>query len=184
MGNKIATQTGYPTYTFSTGYEVAVRRLSPDVYQQVTAAAQKELQESRPVPPKQIVAIDEGKTAMLEQPTDPAYQKALADWQRQVSRAAALKFRDLVAGYAIMAETDLAAVTAYREAMAAIGVVVEETDRNLYVWNILAPTSDDQVGIMSFVLNRAKVSPEAIQAQKDQFRGNVSQSESVETPGA
>jgi hypothetical protein len=61
--------------------------------------------------------------------------------------------------------------------MEAQGVNLDhESDRQIWLWRILAPVSEDQIAIMAFAINRSMPSSEAIEAQKATFRGDVSQS--------
>jgi hypothetical protein len=48
-----------------------------------------------------------------------------------------------------------------------------ETDRLIWMWRIVAPTTDDQIGLLSFALGVSVPTQEAIQAQKATFRGDV-----------
>jgi len=180
-----------PEYHTTAGYAVACRRVSPDTPARLTVAAMRDLAERKPAVPTQRVTIgvDPRTQAPIEQdipvPTDPAYLEAFAGWEREVRRATAQKLRQLLEEYALVTPPDVEAVAALRSLHATLGDPLDgESDRQVWLWRIVAPTSADQAGLMAFVLGRSQPSQEAIQAQKDTFRGDVSGAERVEPAGA
>jgi hypothetical protein len=164
----------HPTTTLPSGYTVQVRRLASGTMAALRTQAYKELEPERPQPPVQEVEIAPGETRTVERTNDPDYAQALARWNGRVNVLTGQKTMKLLADYAIMNETEAEAVTAYREAMAAVGLdVTEETDREIYCWAILAPTQADQQALLNFVTGRSEPQPEAVQAHKETFRNQL-----------
>lgn len=170
----------YPQITLSSGHAVRCRRVSPDTPARLQAAAMRELADTRPAVPTERAAVGEDPRTRevlyqeIPRPDDPAYLQAFARWEAEVRTAAAHKLRALLEDYAITTETDGEAVAAFRVAMAALGdELADESDRQVWLWRIVAPTSEDQRALMAFVLGQSIPDQEAIQAQKDSFRGPV-----------
>lgn len=170
----------YPALTLSSGHTVRCRRVSPDTPARLQAAAMRELAESRPAVPTEnvVMGVDPRTQTEVRQdvprPDDAAYLQAFATWEAQVRRRAAEKWRQLLEDYAVTTETDGEAVAAFRVAMVALGdALPDESDRQVWLWRIVAPTSEDQTALMAFVLGRSIPGQEAIQAQKDTFRRDV-----------
>lgn len=171
----------YPQITLSSGHAVRCRRVSPDTPARLQAAAMRELADSRPPVPTERAAIGEDPRTHeplyqeIPRPDDPAYLKAFAVWERQVRLAAAHKLRTLLEDYAVITEVDAAAVEALQAVHGALGDPLDdETALQIWLWRIVAPTSEDQNALMAFVLGQSIPAQEAIQAQKDSFRGPVS----------
>jgi len=169
----------FPTFTTSAGYTVQVRRVSPDTGARLRAAAMKELADSRPPVPTErtVIGVDPRTQAPMEQdipnPKDAAYLKIFEAWEQQVRRLAGLKSQQLMADYAIISEVDTDAVAELRAMHEALGDPIEgETDRQVWLWRIVAPTSEDQIGLLAFMFGKSQPSPEAIEAQKATFPSN------------
>lgn len=170
----------YPSLALTSGHTVRCRRVSPDTPARLQAAAMRELAATRPAVPTERAAIGEDPRTHepvhqeIPRPDDPEYVKAFAAWERDVRRAAAAKLRALLEDYAVLTEVDAEAVAALRALHAQLGDPLDdETDLQVWLWRIVAPTTEDQSALMAFVLGRSQPSQEAIQAQKDTFRGAV-----------
>jgi hypothetical protein len=165
----------FPTFTTSAGYTVHVRKLSPDTRELLVAAAQAELRDDEPAIPTQRVPTGPGTEADFPAPDDPAYKQAKAAWDARVRQLAANKMLALLANYAVVDETDEEAVKELREMYKAQGVALpeKETDRLVWLWRVVAPTSDDQIGLLAFAIGAAIPTKEAIEAQKATFRRDV-----------
>lgn len=173
------TPPAHPSITLpSSGYTVQCRRLSPDTLPRLRAQAYVELDAERPTPPMQEVEVGPAErpggppqTRLVERPGDPEYQAALAAWGLRVARAAGLKFAALVRDYAITTPTDDEAVAAWRAAMAAVGVdTASLSDRDVFIWEIVAPSEDDQGRLMGFVQGLSEAQQEAVRAHARTFR--------------
>jgi hypothetical protein len=57
--------------------------------------------------------------------------------------------------------------------LAAAGVETSDSDREIFVWSILAPAPGDVQALIGFVLGISEAQQEAIKAQKATFRGDV-----------
>lgn len=179
----------YPSYTTQAGYTVQIRRISPDTPARLRTVAERELAGDKPeVPTEQVrMAGPELGGQPIDQdiprPDNPDYQAALKAWQDRVRMRSAEKLRDLIGDYAIITEVDLEAVNELRQAYAAQGDDLSaETDRQIWIWRIVAPTRDDQFGVMGTALGTSVPTKEAIQAEKDVFPGNVSEEKHLD-PG-
>lgn len=170
----------HPTITLSSGHAVRCRRVSPDTPARLQAAAMRELADSRPLVPTERAAVGEDPRTReviyqdIPRPDDAAYLAAFASWEGQVRLRAAHKLRQLLEDYAVLSEVDMEAVTALQAVHAALGDPLDaESGLQIWLWRIVAPTSEDQSALMAFVLGRSVPDREAIQAQKDTFRGDV-----------
>lgn len=164
----------YPSVTLPSGHTLQVRRLAAGTFAQIRAAAAQSLMADRPEPPTQYLEVAPGEWRDVPNPGHEDYVQALRAWNSQVSSAAGANILKLLESYAVLTSTDDDAVAAYRAAMEALGITVEESDRQIYCWMIAAPTQADQVALMNFIIGQSEPQPEAIQAQKDAFRGPVS----------
>lgn len=168
-----------PEFTTSAGYTVQIRRISPDTGPRMRAAAERELASTKPAAPTQRVPIaPDGRGGTIEAdiavPTDPAHAEALAAWGREVSRLAARKLVQLLAEYVVVSAIDAEQVAALRAAYAALGEALDgESDRDIWLWRIVAPSPEDQRGLMAFAIGQSTPSAEAIQAQKATFRSDA-----------
>jgi hypothetical protein len=114
-----------------------------------------------------------GETRLVERPSDPDYLEALRAWDTRVRNLAGQKLIALVRDYALLTPTDPDAVADFRAAMAAVGRELPLSDREVFVWEILAPTDADQGHLLAFVLGLSEAAEEAVRAHKATFRGDV-----------
>lgn len=172
----------YPAITLSSGYTLHYRRMATGTMATLRQQAYKELLPEQPKPPVQSVEYEPGKFRDVERTSDPDYQAALEAWNDRVTQATAIKWLKLVQGYAVVSPTDEAAVAAYREAMAGLGVELPTDDRELFLWSIAAPAASDQRALTAAILQISEPSPEAVQAHQATFRGDVSGEATGATP--
>lgn len=164
----------YPTLTLhESGYTVEVRRIPPGTVPQMQQRAAVELESERPAPPVQQVEVAEGQFQDVERTSDPDYQAALKEWEQRVSGLGSLKFARFVAAFAVVTPTDDDAVAAYKAAMAVEGVELTDSDRNIFIWSIVAPTKADSEQLIGFVIGISEAQMEAVRAHKATFRGDV-----------
>lgn len=157
----------YPSVTLpDSGYTVEARRIGIDALQQIRITAQREIL-------KPTVPIVETELGSEENPADPDYKQALADWEDAVSTRAGHKLFDLIANYAILTPTDTDAVTELRQACSTVGAELPSDDRSVFVWSIVAPTERDHMALIAFVIGKSLPDEAAVQAQRDTFRGDV-----------
>lgn len=169
----------FPSVTLPTsGWTVQCRRLSPDTMPRLRAQAYKELEAEKPMPPVQLVEVGPGErpgdppqTRAVAREGDPDYQKALADWGLRVAHSSGLKFAQIVRDYAIVTPTDEAEVAAWRAIQAAVGVdTASLSDRDVFIWEIVAPNDEDQRRLMGFVQGLSEAQQEAVRAHAATFR--------------
>lgn len=153
------------------GHTVRVRKLSPDVTVQIRSAVMAELQDEKPRVPTQRLEVAPGDFQDVENPEHPDYQKALKAWQDSVLFETGRRFMRLIGDYAVQDETDLEAVQEYRDQMAALGVEETSTDREVFLWKILAPTREDQRALSNFLVGASIPSAQEVQTARDSFRG-------------
>lgn len=165
----------YPTITLSSGYTLAVRRMASGTMAQLRQQALKELDGERPAPPVQRVEVAPGEWREVERSNDPDHLEALQAWDGRVNQATAMKWLKIMQSYAVLTPTDDEAVAAYRAAMAPTGVELPDDDREIFLWSIAVPTSDDVQALTGFILGISEPSREAVQAHAASFRGDVSQ---------
>lgn len=165
----------YPTFACSSGYSVQVRRQAPGTYALLQAVAEKELAADRPPIPMQKVLIGPGQETELPMENDADYQKALRVWSRKVQVVLGGKIQKLLTSHAIITDVDHEAVANLRTALTALEAdISNESDVEVWLWRIVAPTNADQVGLISFVIGEDMPSREAIQAQKAAFQSDIS----------
>lgn len=158
----------------NSGHTVHVRRLTTGVMAQLFAKAYQELEGTRPTPPTQSVEVAPDVFRDVERTSDPDFADALAAWGEKVAARAGLKFTKLIEAYALITPTDAEAVSEYRAAMEAVGVdTSDKGDREIFCWEIVAPTSEDQQHLMGFVRGLSEAQQEAVQAHKRTFRGDL-----------
>lgn len=163
----------YPSTVLPSGHEVRVRRLASGTSALLRAQAYKELEAERPQPPTQVVDVGPGQQREVAREKDPDHLAAVERWGARVTQRAGEKLIALLATYAILNETDQEAVDAYKAAMTSVGITVEEDDRSIYCWQVLAPTNDDQSRLIAFVLGLSEPDPEAVRAHMQTFRGDA-----------
>lgn len=166
----------WPTFTTTAGYTFRIRRLGPDRIPLIRQAAIKELFESCPAVPTERVPIGPDQWTELPNENNEDYRKAKAAWDNQVYALAGRKVVSLLGKYVIVDQEDVQAVQDYRALMDEIGTPVpeSETDREVWLWRIACPDANDVTRLIAFATNTSLPSQEAIQAQKNTFRGDVS----------
>jgi hypothetical protein len=167
------TSPAHPAITLSSGYTITVRRMAAGTMAQLRQQAIKELDSERPTPPVQRVEVGPGEWRDVERSNDPDHLAALSVWEARVNQSTAMKWLRVVQSYAVLTPTDDEAVGAYREAMAAAGAELADDDREIFLWSIAAPTSDDVQALTGFILGISEPSREAVQAHAASFRGDV-----------
>lgn len=171
-GGRVAPQ--YPSTTLPSGYTVQCRRLAAGLAAQLNAQAYKELEAEKPQAPTQAVEVGPGETREIPNGGDPDYQDALRAWEGRVKTAGAMKLLRVIQDYAMLTPTDEDAVAGYRAMLAAQGIESADSDREIYMWSIVAPDPESVQALIAFVLGISEAQREAIKAQQATFRGGVS----------
>jgi hypothetical protein len=164
-----------PSYTCSSGYTVEVRRQAPGTYALLYAAAERDLADTRPAVPVQRLKMGPDQEQDIPNPSDPGYERALRAWLARARMHAGEKVRRLLTDYAVVTEIDAEAVAGLRAVLSTIGAdLANESDKDIWLWRIVAPTNQDQLGLIAFAIGEDAPSGEAIQAQKSMFRRDIS----------
>lgn len=173
----------FPSITLpSSGYTVQCRRLSPDTMPRCRAQALVELEPEKPRPPRQFVEVgpgerpgDPARVEEVERTNDPDYERAVANWTLRMLEAAGRKFARIVQDYAVVTPTDAAEVADWRAAQAAVGIDTGHlSDREVWLWEIVAPRGEDQQALMGFVQGLNEAQQEAARAAGATFRDQLS----------
>lgn len=163
-----------------TGRAVQVRKLSALIRDEVRRQVKRLPDFAEPQPP--IVTVDYGE-GKIKQPhrAHPLYQELLADWNARVTQAASDRLVELVIRRAVVCDIDPAAVAQVRADMAAVATPLDEYDDHyVYVAFVCIGPYADYQELLKAVFERSMPSPEAVQAHKDSFRGDLRASGSVE----
>lgn len=160
-------------YTTTTGAVLTYRRLTLGMSDLIKSAVMREMVNSRPAPPDQVVETASGPQTIVNE-THPDHIEAVAAWDALVEHEARTRMFRLVTDYSFEPTAiDQEAVDRYRAAFLAVGVEFEEADRDLYIWQIACPDRTDVNALMSAVVG-LDVLQEAIGRGRQAFRGAVS----------
>lgn len=161
-----------PTITSASGYEIAYRHLSPDTLPRLNAAVERDFADTKPTPPTQRVQTAPDEWREVVNTADPTYREALTAWQTAVQNEAGVRLLALCETYGLIYEVDTDEVAALRAAHAAMGDPLDaESDGQIFLWRIVFPGADAVQAVIGRLFGRAI--EEAIQAQKQSFRGDV-----------
>lgn len=160
-----------PTFVTSAGYTLHIRKLGPDRLPLIRQAAIRELYDTCPAEPTERVQTGPDEWRDIPNPNQKDYLIAKAAWDDTVATLAGQKVMILLAEYVIADQEDPQAVADYKTLMAKIGIPIPdtETDREVWLWRMVATTQDDIRGLISLATSISIPSQEAIQAQKDSF---------------
>lgn len=143
-----------PTIALSSGITVGLRRQPADVMPKAQAAAQHELQSSKPAVPTQAMETEPGVFRDIPNESDDAYQLALLEWQSAVATLTSQKLLRLMERAALVFDIDQERLTELRATYADLGMELPEDDRAAYLGYILAPTHEDQARLFEEVYGR------------------------------
>lgn len=161
-----------PKHTFKdSGITVSIRRLSPLTADEVLKAVKRE--RTPPNPPDNLVDYGDGKKVPEPNPSDPAYEQALAEYNAWVNQEVSDRIMKLVTHRAVVCDVDTDAVTEFRADMTAIGVTLDDDDKAVYVRHICVSTLEDLEELRQAVMERSQPTEKEIQANIDSFRAEV-----------
>lgn len=167
------------TFTTNTGVTLTYRRLALGTSDLIKSRVLIENEASRPQPPVQIVETISGPQEIVNE-THPDHIAAVAAWDKRMDKEARLRMVRLVTDYGLEpTPIDQAAVDRYREAMKAVGVELEDSDKDLYFWRIACPDQSDVNALMSAIVGIGALE-EAIRRGRQAFRSAVSGSVDME----
>ncbi len=143
-----------PTITLSSGYTIKLNRQPGDVMAKAQAAAEKELEDSRPPIPTQSMETEPGVFRDIPNEHTDEYLAALSDWRSQVASRTSQKLLMLMERVGLVFEVDQVRLSELRETYAALGIELPENDRSAYLGYVLAPTNEDQGRLFMEVYGR------------------------------
>lgn len=159
--------------TLSNGVPIGIPKLSALIRQDIAAAVQKEMAAEKPPVPTMTGDYYGNGEQTIENPADPAYQRALARWEAKVNRAAA----DRVIAYVLRrleVDVDLEEVERTRADMAAVGVDISEmSDRDVYVRYVAIGPTEDYTAVIQAAFDSSRPTEEAIRAAVESFRAHT-----------
>ena len=162
----------YQTYTTSTGAVLTYRRLPIDTADMIRSAVMIELSPDRPTPPEQVVETASGPQTVVNE-THPDHIEAVVAWDARVARETGLRLARLATDYGLEpTPIDHDAVDAYRAAMAAVGVTINERDSEIFFWRLVCPDSGEIQVLMRKIMGLEALE-EAIRVRRQAFRGPV-----------
>lgn len=161
-------------FTFEgTGRTVQIRKLSALARDEIRRQVKRLPGFEEPQPP--MVEVDYG-TGKIAQPHrgHPVYQELLADWNVRVTQETGERIAAFAIRRGVVCDIDEQAVATIRQDMALLGAPLDEYDDHyVYVAFVCVGPQADYNELLNAVFNRSIPSPEAVQAHKDSFRGNV-----------
>jgi len=165
----------WPTFESSSGYRVPVRKLSPDTWALIIQAAREELAGDKPVQPTERTEVAPNEWQDIPIRTKD-YLEAVEAWNAAVRKVAGDRIRVVLEDYAIQYPVDQDRLDEYKAMARLSGISHDnETDKQIWIWRILLPSSLDRAGISAFAIGNSLPSPEAIAAQKATFRSDVAE---------
>ena len=166
-------------YTFrDTGITVKIRKISPMLAADVAAAMPE------PLPPEQEVDYGEPVGKVKERNySDPAYISAKAEHQKKVFMA--LQRVMIIRSIKVEGEEWKEDVAEYREFIEKhTGAPLAETeDLVVYVMRICIGSEDDLIELLGAITGRSQPTPEAVEAAKASFRGEIQGERPLEVSG-
>lgn len=168
--------TSLPEFTFpGSGITVKIRQLGPFTLDQINRQVREEL--NPPDVPKVMVNYGTPEKAdmhMEENPADPAYKEALAEYERKVEESGARKTIDTIIKHAVVVDVDQDEVEAMREFLLDLEMSKEEldstSDHMIYVKHVCIKTTRDLQDLQKFVIGESVPTEERVQAHEDSFR--------------
>lgn len=144
-------------------------------YRQVSHHLAGELRKQFPPPEPPTYEVDIGGEKRQEQnPSDPAYVKALQEWDaKQRDLFQRLILRRGVAH--TLTEDELAEVDTLRQDMEALGVALDDDVAYIFIYHLCLTTADEFGDFVDHVMGVSAPSEEAIATTIDEFRYHVSQ---------
>ena len=143
-----------PTITLSSGHTIKLNRQPGDVMAKATAAAEKELEDSRPSVPTQSMETEPGVWRDIPNEHDPAYKAALNEWRGEVASLTSQKLLLIMERIGLVFEVDQERLNELRETYALLGIDLPENDRSAYLGYVLAPTNEDQGRLFMEIFGR------------------------------
>lgn len=162
-----------PTITLSSGYTIGLRRQPMDAMPKAQAAAQHELEESKPRPPMQHIETGPGEFHDIENESDPTYQEELLSWRAEVAVLSSQKLLLLMQRLALVFDIDQERLRDTRETYAALGMELPSDDRAAYLSYVLAPTHADQARLFEEVYGRGLPTEAQVALHRRMFPGNM-----------
>lgn len=168
--------TSLPEFTFpGSGITVRIRQLGPFTLDQINRQVREEL--NPPDVPKVMVNYGTPEKADMhleENPADPAYKEALAEYERKIEESGARKTIDTIIKHAVVVDVDLDEVEAMREFLLDLEMPKEEldsiSDHMIYVKHVCIKTTRDLQDLQKFVIGESVPTEERVQAHEDSFR--------------
>lgn len=162
-----------PTITLSSGYTISLRRQPADAIPKAQAAAQHELESSKPSPPLQHIETGPDEFRDIENESDPDYQQTLRSWRAEVAALSSQKLLLLMLRLALVFEVDQERLSETRETYASLGMELPEDDRAAYLSYVLAPTHHDQARLFEEVYGRGLPTEAQVALHRRMFPGNL-----------
>lgn len=167
------TAPAFPTVTLpDSGITLSIRKLSPLTIQNIQNAVIREM--PAPTPPLVVVDFGEGQQEAEPNPADPDYVATVRAYENAVQQESSVRLMRLVASYSVQ-DIDLNAVAELRAAMQAIGAPLpdDESDAEIYVWQLACVSERDMVTLSSFVVSQSMPTEAAVQRHTATFQNAI-----------
>jgi hypothetical protein len=171
--NGKATPAQAQTITLSSGITIGLRRQPGDVMGKAQAAAEKDLEDTRPAVPTQSMETEPGVFRDIPNEHNPAYTAALAEWRSQVASKTSQKLLLIMERIGLVFEVDQDRLTELRETYALLGIELPENDRSAYLGYVIAPTNEDQSRLFMEVFGRGLPQEAQVALHRRMFPGNL-----------
>jgi len=154
------------------GYIVRIQRQRAEVMTRLRFVAEQELMDKKPKPPVQSVIVADGSTKDIENTADEGYVAALEQWQSDVQTLVATKITKFIASIGVVDNPpeDIGETMAQYKAL---GLEVDESPKEFWVLNIVAPSNDDLAKLMFEIFGRSMPQEAQVTFYRGLFQGRV-----------
>jgi hypothetical protein len=147
-----------------TGAVLLIRKVSPLLNQELKKKFPP------PAPPTSRVDYGDGDVREEPNPSDPAHQQAMAEWQDAMEERARMIFVKL--GVAVeWTDEKRARVQEVRETMALLGVDLDPDDKMVYVSHVAIGSEQDYQELVQAIMTRSQPTEAAIAEAVETFPG-------------
>ncbi len=159
--------------TLSSGITVKLNRQPGDIMGKAQAAAERDLEDSRPAVPTQSMETEPGVFRDIPNEHNPDYIAAMVEWRGKVASATSQKLLIVMERIGLVFDVDQARLNDLRETYAALGIELPENDRSAYLGYVIAPTNEDQSRLFMEVFGRGLPQEAQVALHRRMFSSNM-----------
>ena len=159
--------------TLSSGITVKLNRQPGDIMGKAQAAAERDLEDSRPAVPTQSMETEPGVFRDIPNEHNPEYIAAMSEWRTKVASATSQKLLVIMERIGLVFEVDQQRLADLRETYAMLGIELPENDRSAYLGYVIAPTNEDQSRLFMEVFGRGLPQEAQVALHRRMFPGSL-----------